>query len=68
LKSHTPECAEIERFAATLVPVKTYQLCLQDYDSKEYTLQVHGLSVTITQPQFDEGTWQEVVRKALQSS
>jgi hypothetical protein len=66
MKSHTPECAEIEQFAATLAPLKTYQLCLQDYDSKEYTLMFHGTTLTITQQQFDEGAWQDIVTKALQ--
>jgi len=29
MKSHTPECAKIEQFAATLTPAKTYHLCVQ---------------------------------------
>jgi hypothetical protein len=65
MKSHTPECAKIEQFAATLAPVKAYHLCLQDFDSKDYTLEFQGRFITVTQQQFDEGTWQEVVRQAL---
>jgi len=37
MKSHTPECAKIEQFAATLRPMKTYHFCLQDFDAKDYT-------------------------------
>jgi hypothetical protein len=29
MKSHTPECAKIEQFAATLNPAKTYHLCVR---------------------------------------
>ena len=67
MKSHTPECAKIEQFAATLAPMKTYQFCVQDFDSKDYTLVGDGRSIVITQRQFDDGTWQEVLRNALQS-
>ena len=66
MRSHTPECAKIEEFAATLVPMKTYQLCVQDFATKDYTLQLQGRSITITQQQFDDGTWQEIVRRAFQ--
>jgi hypothetical protein len=63
MKSHTPECAKIEEFAATLVPMKTYHLCVQDFDSKVYTLELQGTSITITQQQFDDGTWQDIIRR-----
>ena len=65
MTSHTPECAKIEQFAATLVPMKTYHLCVQDFDSKDYTLELQGRSMTITQPQFDDGTWQDIIRRAF---
>jgi hypothetical protein len=66
MKSYTPECAKIEQFAATLAPLKTYLLCVQDFDTKDYTLGFSGRSITITQQQFDEGMWQDIVRIALQ--
>jgi len=44
----------------------TYQICVQDFESKDYTLKCQGVSVIITQQQFEDGTWQELVRKALQ--
>lgn len=66
MKSHTPECAKIEQFASTLTALKSYHLCLQDFDSKDYTLEFQGKSITITQKQFDDGTWQEVIRQTLQ--
>jgi len=66
MKSHTPECARIEKFAATLVPVKSYHFCVQDFNTKDYTFQFDGKSVTITQQQFDDSTWQEIVRRAFQ--
>ena len=66
MKSHTPECAKIEQFAATLVPMKTYHLCLQDFDTKDYALELQGRAITITQQQFDDGTWQDIVRRGLQ--
>jgi hypothetical protein len=66
MKSHTPECAKIEQFAATVAGTTTYQICVQDFASKDYTLECQGVSVIITQQQFENGTWQEVVRKALQ--
>ena len=66
MKSHTPECAKIELFAATITPMKSYHFCLQDFDTKDYTLEFHGRSITIAQQQFDEGTWQEIVKSALQ--
>ena len=68
MKSHTPECAKIEQFAATLAPMKLYQFCVQDFESKDYTLVVEGKSITVTQRQFDEGTWQDVITKALQGN
>jgi len=64
MKSHTPECAKIEEFAATLVPMKTYHLCMQDFATKDYTLELQGRS--ITQHQFDDGTWQDIIRRAFQ--
>jgi hypothetical protein len=66
MKSHTPECAKIELFAATITPMKSYHFCLQDFDTKDYTLEFHLRSITITQQQFDDGTWQEIVKSALQ--
>jgi len=66
MKSHTPECAKIAQFAATLVPVKSYQFCLQDFDTKDYTLEFYGKWITITKEQFDDGMWQEIVRRAFQ--
>jgi hypothetical protein len=66
MKSHTPECAKIEQFAATLATMKTYHLCLQDFDTKDYTLEFYVRSITITQQQFDDGTWQEIVERALE--
>ena len=66
MKSHTPECAKIEQFAATLALLKSYHLCVQDFDSKDYTLELYGKSITITQQQFNDGTWQDIVRRALQ--
>ena len=65
MKSHTPECAKIEEFAATLVPMKTYHLCMQDFATKDYTLELQGRSITITQHQFDDGTWQDIIRRAF---
>jgi hypothetical protein len=66
LKSHTPECAKIEHFAATLVPAKTYLVCVQDFATKDYTLEIQGRSITITKDQFDDGTWREIVRRTLE--
>jgi hypothetical protein len=40
MKSHAPECARIEQFAATLVPVKSKVVCFQDFDTKDYTLEI----------------------------
>ncbi len=68
MKSHTPECPKIEQFAATLRPMKSYHLCLQDFNTKDYTLEFHGRSITITQQQFDDGAWQEIVRSATEVS
>ncbi len=66
MKSHTPECAKIEQFAAILVPMKTYHVCMQDFDSKDYTLELQGTTITITQQQFEDGTWQDIIRRAFQ--
>ena len=66
VKSHTPECAEIEQFAATLVPVNSYLVCVQDFDTKDYTLEIQGRAITITKEQFDDGMWQEIVRRESQ--
>jgi hypothetical protein len=66
MKSHTPECAKIEQFAATLAPLKSYHLCVQDFDTKDYTLEFHGRSITITHEQFDDDTWQDIVSRELQ--
>jgi len=63
MKSHTPECARIEQFAARVVPMKTYLLCTQDFDTKDYTLEFHGRSIVIRQQQLDDGTWQEIVKE-----
>jgi hypothetical protein len=46
--------------------MKTYHLCVQDFDSKDYALELQGRSITITKEQFDDGTWQEIVRRAVQ--
>jgi len=66
MKSHTPECAKIEEFAATLVPIKTYHLCMQDFATKDYTLELQATTMTITQQQFEDGSWQEIIRRAFQ--
>ena len=66
MRSHTPECAKIEQFAATLAPLKSYHMCVQDFDTKDYTLDLQGRSITVTKEQFDDGTWQEIVRRAFQ--
>ena len=66
MKSYTPECAKIEQFGATLLTVKTYLICVQDFDTKDYRLEFHGRSITITQQQLDDGTWQEIVKRAFQ--
>jgi len=65
MKSHTPECAKIEQFVATLVPAKTYLICIQDFDTKDYTLEFQGKSIAITKKQFDDGSWQEIIRRAF---
>jgi hypothetical protein len=54
MKSHTPECAKIEQFAATLVPVKSNVVCFQDFDTKNYMLELQGRFITITKEQFDD--------------
>jgi hypothetical protein len=46
--------------------MKSYHFCLQDFDTKDYTLEFHLRSITITQQQFDDGTWQEIIKSALQ--
>jgi len=61
-----PECAKIEQFAATLAPLKSYHMCVQDFDTKDYTLDLQRRSITVTKEQFDDGTWQEIVRRAFQ--
>ncbi len=66
MKSHTPECAKIEQFAATLLPVKSYLACIQDFRTKDYTIEFHGKSITITPQQFADGTWEEIVKQAFQ--
>jgi hypothetical protein len=66
VKSHTPECAKIGQFAANLVPAKTYLACVQDFDTKDYTLEIQGRFITITKGQFDDGVWQEIVRREFQ--
>ena len=66
MKSHTPECAKIEQFAATLAPLKSYHMCVQDFDTKDYTFDLQGRSITITKEQFDDGMWEEIVRRAFQ--
>jgi hypothetical protein len=66
MKSHTPDCAKIEQFASTLVPVKSYLVCVQDFDTKYFMLEIQGRSITITEEQFDDGTWQEIVRREFQ--
>lgn len=65
LKSHTPECARIEQFAATLAPQKSYLICVQDFDTKDYTLEFQGRSIFITQQQFEDGAWRDIVRGAF---
>ena len=66
MKSHTPECAKIEQFAATLASLKSHLVCFQDFDTKDYTLEIQGRSITITKEQFDDGKWQEIVRREFQ--
>jgi len=66
MKSHTPECAKIEQFAASLVTMKTYHLCMQDFATKDFKLDLQGRSITVTKEQFDDGTWQEIIRRAFQ--
>jgi hypothetical protein len=39
VKTHTPECAKIEQFAAILVPVKSNVVCFQDFGTKDYKLE-----------------------------
>ena len=34
--------------------------------SKDYTLALQGRSITITQQQFEDGTWQDIIRRAFQ--
>jgi hypothetical protein len=66
MKSHTPECHKIEQFAATFAPMTTYHLCTQDFKTKDYTLKFHGRAIAITHQQFDDGTWEEIVKSAVQ--
>jgi hypothetical protein len=50
MRSHTPECAKIEQFAASLATVKAYNLCFQDFDSKDYILlEFQGRFIIVTQ-------------------
>ena len=53
MKSHTPECAKIEQFVATLASTSRYDLCMQDFDSKDTSSNFR--LITITQQQFDDG-------------
>jgi hypothetical protein len=46
--------------------MKSYHLCLQDFDTKDYTLEIQGRSITITKEQFDDDRWQEIVRREFQ--
>ena len=48
MKSHTPECAKIEQVASALVPAKTYLACVQDFKTKDYTLDLQRKSITVT--------------------
>jgi thiamine phosphate synthase YjbQ (UPF0047 family) len=48
------------------VPVKSYLVCVQDFDTKYFMLEIQGRSITITEEQFDDGTWQEIVRREFQ--
>ena len=41
-------------------------MCVQDFDTKDYTLEFKGKSITITKEQFDDGAWQDIVRSAFQ--
>jgi len=49
-----------------LVLVKRYQFCVRDFKTKDYKFQFDGKSVTIAQQQFDNGMWQEIVRREFQ--
>jgi len=40
----------------------------QDFDTKNYTIEFYGRSITIAQQEFADGTWQEIVRSALQAN
>ena len=46
--------------------MKSYHLCFQDFDTQDDTLEFEAKSITIPQKQFDDGMWQEIVRRALQ--
>jgi hypothetical protein len=62
VKSHTPECAKIEQFAASLASVKSYHFCVQDFKTNlaEFTvhssIRVHntGFEVKQTRPMTEE--------------
>jgi hypothetical protein len=41
--------------------MKSTELCLQDFDTRHYTLDFQGQSVTITKEQFDDGMWREIM-------
>ena len=43
--------------------MKVYQLCLQYFATKDYTLELYLRPIAITSQQFDDGTWQEIVRR-----
>jgi len=49
-----------------LVPMKGDHFCFQDFDTKDYTLDLQGRSITVTKEQFDDVTWKEIVRRAFQ--
>jgi len=46
--------------------MKTYLVCVQDFATNDYSLEFQGRSIVITQQQFDDGTWQEIVRRESQ--
>jgi len=46
--------------------MKTYHLCMQDFGTKDYILELQGTTITITQQQYEDGSWQEIIRRAFQ--
>jgi len=48
------------------VPAKSNVVCFQDFDTRDYKLEVQGRFITITKEQFDDGKWQEIVRRKFQ--